>query len=391
KIARWELAFPESCGEIFSPDEVGDFWWERSESYKRGEVQKALKKHAVLWYGIALEHFKVAPLKESLIRKRIEADDLSKSEISAGLGNKIGLAHRWSFNGSMKDSVGNADAVMIGNAELQKGKIRLYGEPWGGSYLKMEGDLLPSDRSPYTLEIWATLKSYSPWSRIFQVGFFPGMRCDRGGENQFCWHWNSEQPYSGSDFSYMNHRRVAGPLFELDKMYHIVLVGEKSSLTGSFDISAYVVDSEQGTLSCSFKLSRDIISRDWESMYEITFGHSAFDHPGVIDTNAEYHEIRIWNRALTENEIAASHKAGPDRLPKISRYKQKKYNPTKEPKPTWFGSKREYVSAYIWYRMARVDRSEKDAAKKKLGGEASIEHDAVKEAEKRWNVMMKKK
>ena len=94
---------------------------------------------------------------------------------TAATGWAADLAHRWSFNGDLTDSVGGQDAVIVdqgaNNATLSDTAVTLAGGGKDGSdYIDLADRILSSLGDSATIEIWATQVSVQNWSRIFDFG-----------------------------------------------------------------------------------------------------------------------------------------------------------------------------------------------------------------------------
>ena len=85
------------------------------------------------------------------------------------------LAHRWSFNGDLVDTVGGQNAVIVNDgandAILSNTEVTLTGGAKGASdYIDLPDGIVSSLGDSATVEIWATQLSVQNWSRIFDFG-----------------------------------------------------------------------------------------------------------------------------------------------------------------------------------------------------------------------------
>ena len=81
------------------------------------------------------------------------------------------VAHRWSFNGDWSDSVGDADAVNVGErVSLYGNRVHMgYGAcSHGTGYVDLGTNML--DTTAATIEIWARHDGVENWSRVFDYG-----------------------------------------------------------------------------------------------------------------------------------------------------------------------------------------------------------------------------
>ena len=94
---------------------------------------------------------------------------------SAAIGQAADLAHRWSFNGNLKDSVGGKDAVIVdqgaNNATLSNTAVALAGGGKDASdYVDLPDRILSSLGNSAAIEVWATQRAIQNWSRVFDFG-----------------------------------------------------------------------------------------------------------------------------------------------------------------------------------------------------------------------------
>ena len=99
-----------------------------------------------------------------------------------------GLAHCWSFNNSLADSVGGVTAILSGsNTTLGANFVTVAGN--GSSHVNYvslgngSSNLLPASNAPFTVQVWATENSVQSWSRIFDFG------STAGGNSNLLWSW----------------------------------------------------------------------------------------------------------------------------------------------------------------------------------------------------------
>src|SRR5690606_8179810 len=110
------------------------------------------------------------------------------------------LAHRWSFNGDLEDSVGgsdawiaNDDAGALGFSSIQEDTyIQIYGGAKGASdYIVLGETLLSNLQSegvvPVTIELWAPQAAIPTWSRISAVGVDDGQNPSANESLRMTW------------------------------------------------------------------------------------------------------------------------------------------------------------------------------------------------------------
>jgi len=214
------------------------------------------------------------------------------------------LAHRWSFNGDLTDSVAGQDAVVVdlgaSNAILSDSEITLTG---GGKdtsdYIDLPDNILRGLGDSVTIECWATQLSVQNWSRIFDFGTS-----------------TSEYLYMGwSVGTNLNNDRVEwnGPAggrlvdgsnapYTLGTEYHIVMVIEPGLVTWyTAPAGADDLGPAQGSFTTGNRVSTLNHNNAW-------IGRSQW---GDNTANASYNEFRIWQGALSPAELEESHDAGP--------------------------------------------------------------------------------
>ena len=212
-----------------------------------------------------------------------------------------GLAHRWSFNNSLADSVGGSTATLFGSASLatSANQVTLPGGNNGTSYVSLGSNLLPTTNSPATIELWATSNQVQTWARIFDFG--------SSTTNYLAGMWTQGTTSPGG-YGYNNISNTSVGTFTLGTQYQIALVlapsGANTQLTFyQLDASGNVIASASTTPS--WNLSQLSQVNEW-------LGHSEFaaDH----DASASYNEVRIWDTALTQAQLSAFSVLGPDSL-----------------------------------------------------------------------------
>ncbi len=229
------------------------------------------------------------------------------------------LVHRWSFTGTLADSVGGSNAQIVtpgdgsgGDAAVGSTEVTLSGGSGANSdYLSLGNQLLTSVGGAFTVELWATQISVQSWSRIFEFG--------GSTENylNMCWTMGTD---IGTD-------RVAwrGPAattqladsnqpYTLGTEFHIVMIVEPGADTDSLTrVTWYSAPSASENLGArkSFFLTANTLAG-----LEDTDGWLGRTHFTQNDTaNASYNEVRIWEGVLSDANLETLHDLGPDVLP----------------------------------------------------------------------------
>ena len=220
------------------------------------------------------------------------------------------LVHRWSLNGSLADSVGNQTATVAGEAFTDFSSYTLPGGNKGVGYISLGSDILPKDGSGVTLEIWATQLSAQNYSRVFEIGL--------NSSHTMSMAWSSGTDIAqdrigithktGSDTGEKYDVSQTGP-YSLGIQYHIAWVFAPTG-NGTWTITVYKHDAMTGALLASHTYTPpDGWTLPSAPQDNCWLGHSTYNDK---DPAASYDEVRVWKQALTEEELAASVRLGPD-------------------------------------------------------------------------------
>jgi hypothetical protein len=227
---------------------------------------------------------------------------------------KAKLRHRWSFNGSLADSVGGAtaqvidpdnDALVGGTSTLSSANLLLGGGARDTSaYAQLGTNLLQGIKTPVTLEFWATQESVQNWSRIFDFGsstteylFMAWTQGTGAATDKVEWvdaetknGLNTNQPYT------------------LGTEFHIVMTIEPGAGANSSTLVSWYSrasgTSDLGALRGNFSTTNQLANFNDAVNY---LGRSQWPDNTA---NARYNEVRIWNGALTPEEREFLHDAG---------------------------------------------------------------------------------
>lgn len=222
------------------------------------------------------------------------------------------LAHRFSFNGDLADSVGIIVPEAQGHAFVAIGTgqaVKLSGGTKGSSCVSLGENAIPASGVSATVELWARLDAKSNYARIFETGFnnangfMTGMAWQRGLES--------------SDFVFVNHGKnnTSSATDRLSPYaagvwYHLAMVFTPCE-NGTWTVRAYKQDAETGeTLAkTSFTApSNWTFPKQYQKYFYLGRTYAGGDN----DAAATYDELRIWTRALSERELSASARLGPD-------------------------------------------------------------------------------
>ena len=228
------------------------------------------------------------------------------------LRTAAGLAHRYSFNSDLADSVAGLDAVGV---NVQYSEDGLCVQTTGlSSHVEIPTATIPTDGSAMTIEIWATPKQgNSNYGRFLEIGR------ERGNEND-----TISMRYTEKDSTYYNEDSIhvstngsnkgliaSNQLrpFTFGTEYHLAIVVEPQG--DVWKVSGYKQDATTGeTLNsasffCPAGWSLAELAATWFWLGGVPYMDNRF-------AVADFNEVRIWHRALGEHELAYSAMLGPD-------------------------------------------------------------------------------
>jgi hypothetical protein len=216
------------------------------------------------------------------------------------------LAHRWSFNGNLADSVGGQDAVIVNDgtndAILSDTEVTLAGGAKGSSdYIDLSDGIISGLGDSVTVEIWATQISVQNWSRIFDFG-------TSTTENVFM-SWTMGTGLNSDRVEWLGDEddtvdNTNGP-YALGTEYHIVCVFEPGSVTW---YTAPAGAADLGPAKGSFETANPLSQLNDTNCW---LGQSQWPDNTA---NASFDECRLWIGALTAEELEMMHDMGPDGL-----------------------------------------------------------------------------
>ena len=234
----------------------------------------------------------------------------AKPLLAAANANEVSetLAHRWTFDGeSLADPLGDADATTVGNVTWTNGAIRLNGGANGSSQVNLGTDIFPKDGRGATIEMWVTLKAYSKWARLVECGYSRG----EGANTNFFISANVGSATNPWRFRVGFVGEItATHVMQMDRMYHVAATFDPRP-DGRWICRAALHDPTTGALIDELVYTSAVGWKFQNMRFDsgCWLGHSSYDADN--DPNAEYHDIRIHHRALTEAQLAASATNGP--------------------------------------------------------------------------------
>ncbi len=214
------------------------------------------------------------------------------------------LVHRWSFNGNLTDSVTGGSATLKGSSSLNNAGTGVYcrGGNRGTSWVDLGSNVLPADNSPVTIEVWYTPHSVQTWSRVFDFGGSTISYLTLGYNNNT----------STGFYALNNDNKTDFGTLDVNTYYHLamVLVPDSSGTTAT----VYKMDANGRLLGYQTSYHNGWLPSTLQQT-NCWLAHSQFS--GDKDANSTFDEVRIWNAALSMNQLVRNSQLGPDRPPAL--------------------------------------------------------------------------
>ena len=249
------------------------------------------------------------------------------SEFAVKVSDQVyALAHRYSFENGMTDSVGAADGKTYGDAVVANGMLTLSGNGDRGSLTDGSFAALPdnimSTWASFSIETWARAsKDVGNWTRLYDFGncFLNGEGRIDGGNNYTMMSWksgNGDALRSGDRVNGVEHA-FNGPVMPIgDGIFrHVVYTYDSGIQTGTI----YVDGAKISSGSQAFNPTQ------FGDMSNMWIGKANFQDPyfaGDID------EFRIWRGVITPAQVAADFKAGSAEIGVVTSVTELKVNTT---------------------------------------------------------------
>jgi arabinan endo-1,5-alpha-L-arabinosidase len=224
------------------------------------------------------------------------------------------LLHRYSFDGESEqlvDSKGAAHGTAVGVLPDGSGQVTLAGD-YTGQYVALPKGII-SGLNAATIEAWLTWQGGHDWQRIFDFG------------NQVL---APDEQFNGTSYLFLTAMSTEDPTRNLARVLHAAYspngvenedvcqasaplpIGEPTHVALVIDptrasMTLYQNGQPLETTGCAFTGSLSLIddTNCW-------LGHSNFSRDR--DLKGSFDEFRIYDVALTAEQIAASFSAGPD-------------------------------------------------------------------------------
>lgn len=220
-----------------------------------------------------------------------------------------GLIHRYSFTDGAKDSAGKLDGKLVGEgARVADGKLVLKNENAGSgdakvSYLDLGGSILPKGGDSVSFVFWFNAKDVGPFARILNVGDKEGTEgrafiyftpATEGGQ--------ARAAISAGDTS--NRTPLDNERLD-DGMTHMVAV----VIDGKAKKMHVFIDGKEPTKA------EDLGENTLDKVRPVNnwIGRSSFDNDAGLSGTVD--EFRVYDQALSAEEVGPIFKAGADSLP----------------------------------------------------------------------------
>ena len=216
------------------------------------------------------------------------------------------LLHRWSFTTDGTDSVGGANATLVGQASYSGGKLVLPGGGTFANYATVGISNTLATHPNITVETWFTINSLRDWSKVWMFG-----HDNAGGEPGLS--YINFTPRAGGvgappkvDFDPVGSGEVntlgganPGPL-AAGTAYHVVVSFDAANNVMSFYTNGVLADSAAMGGGSITNLQADV------SRFGAGFSWPDADLNGLID------EMRIWDGVLGAGAVTSNYLAGAD-------------------------------------------------------------------------------
>jgi hypothetical protein len=215
------------------------------------------------------------------------------------------LLHRWSFAADAKDTVGTAHGVLRDGAAVAEGRVNLNGN---GAYVELPIGGTIARLQNVTIEGWAAWDTaQGPWSRLFDIGtgqaaymfLTPrhGRVTEGGAENTV--------RFAITNGGFEAEQQVNGPeQFPTGAVTHFAVTMNGASDVAELYLNGKLVATKDGVTLSPADLGNT--TNNWLG------GSQYFETDPTFD--GSFAEFRIYDGALTAEDIMKSFNLGPDKL-----------------------------------------------------------------------------
>ncbi len=218
------------------------------------------------------------------------------------------LVHRYSFDTDVSDSIGAADGALLGTATVSGGALQLD----GAGYAALDSNSIAiSGFSEVTMEAWWSHDSQANWGRVFDFGDTNGSGMGRnylfyspvgdpgGDAAQYAAISDADPGFNNEDFINLPGKLANGA-------YHMAL-----TFNNATDTMTLFIDGVQVGQNTAATINLSDVSDAHAYLGEASY-------PGDNNLSGSIDEFRIYNTALSAQEVAASFAAGADVVPEPS-------------------------------------------------------------------------
>jgi regulation of enolase protein 1 (concanavalin A-like superfamily) len=217
------------------------------------------------------------------------------------------LVHRYSFNGTPQDLIGNSHGVLTGGATISGGELVLNGTT---AYLDLPNNMFTNFTS-ITFEMWVTDQGSGNWARIYDFGNSSAGENAAGTGTQYMFlslpsgYGNLRGGYTitGSGSGEQIVEWVGGRPAVGEKT-HIVWTTDGNTKIGRLYVNGVLVGQNNSVTLTPQAIGPTV--NNW-------LGRSQFSADAFF--KGTYDEFRIYNQALSEGTIKRNYKMGPDMPP----------------------------------------------------------------------------
>ena len=291
---------------------LGNTWWNDSNpSANYDEVR--------IWNGVFSEAEMTSHVllgTETLPSEKDEAEGNVYPEAASEtlLANNY-LLHRWTFNGNPEDGVGNNTAVFNGKVVYTNGNTaaRLEGGGKGTSWIDLGKGIIPTDDTPFTIEMWLTARQHRNWAKAFSFG--SGTSSQGTSGIIFTLKTGNSAATSAVNLIGSGSGDATGTGNFVENVEYQLAITINPDGNGGSTVNAYVYNAFTGEKLGSYNRTFPAWTPSMIDLQDCWLGRTWW---GDNDPSATYNEVRIWNAALSEAQIIANNKLGPDALPTLT-------------------------------------------------------------------------
>lgn len=234
------------------------------------------------------------------------------------------LKHRYSFNdGTARDSVGEADGRAMNNPKIRDGQLVFdpaindgkNTNPDKGQYVELPSGLL--NHRSWTIELWTTYRGGQPWQRIVDFGNHVEATEPEKARNDT----DEKKALRGNGFLAIMHNKCGNIMGQLslaswgaDTDTDLSAAHEGLTLHREHHV-VYTHDPDlreqklyvDGELVAAGLARIDARDTEWNNCF---IGRSQFTWDPLY--NGRVNELRIYDHALSREDVKAHAEAGPD-------------------------------------------------------------------------------